>query len=122
MSQWTHVNGSIRIDGIPGMMPEPDFGVIKTWEDGDFDEATVPCGSEGSLQYKTTVVGEGLVWLNTQIWGDLRDYDNVDEIIEWIESSTQNSMIRSGIIEIGVESSYTIILQYNIDTSKWEIK
>lgn len=126
MSQWTHVNGSIRVDGIPGMMQKPNLGIIKTWEDGNFDDATVPCGSEGSLQYRIYEVGNGLVWLNIQIWGDLRDYDNTPEIIKWINKSFKGYIIRSGIIEIDIEFKEKVLLQARYDEEKndyiWDVK
>ena len=51
MSQWTHVNASIRFDGLLGMgLPtESDLGVICTYE--NWKNTDMPCGSEGGLQY-----------------------------------------------------------------------
>ena len=50
MSQWTHVNASIRFDGIMGMgqPTEKDLGQICKWEDEDtshWDTSKLPCGS-----------------------------------------------------------------------------
>lgn len=87
MSTWTHVVGAFRADGIPPMMPnrkrdiENILGLICTWEEER--PTTMPCGSEGSLQYKIHEYGTGLPWMVITVWGDLRDYSDVEAIIKW---------------------------------------
>lgn len=120
MSVWTHVNGSVRVDNIRGMLPEIDFpanlGKIVRWGDEDYG-TIVPCGSEGSLEYT--------IWKNPDkshmasytitIFGDLRDYDDVREVVDWLNTSFSGMMIRSGIVEIDVEGRAKCIYQYDFD-------
>ena len=102
MSNWTHVAGIIRIDYIKwdDDIPELDFDKILgkevQWDcyyDNEEDfykhpELYLPMGSEGSLQK--------LVWTNPNdshvsrytisIFGDLRDHNSCDAIIEWFKN------------------------------------
>lgn len=135
MSQWTHVNAHIRVDAIPeyhkgfdlgkkAVAPidiNDDVGYKKFGE--DFENCTVPCGSEGSLDYRVDIVGSGLVFANVAIWGDLRDYDNEEEIKEWLIKNFQNEMIRSSLIEIYVEYKQSNIytFEYNEELEKNEL-
>lgn len=97
MSSWTHVNGIFRIDNIRPLIPDPDFteifGKVCTYESlGDFEyesescpENFLPFGSEGSCNIS--------VWINpdvsdmaaytVSVFGDLRDYDETELIIDW---------------------------------------
>ena len=126
MSQWTHVNGSIRFDALRMQgMPFARIEDIKalmgnTW-DFDDDEATceactVPEGSEGSLRF--------MFWSNPSInsisaytvgiFGDLRDFgskEDVKSIKEWFNKiiSTDGVMVRSAILEVAVEHGETLI-------------
>lgn len=100
MSNWTHVAGIIRIDDFRfGDFTEPDwdkiFGKELRYEDGydkweeaeDYPEHFMPLGSEGSLSKS--------IWVNpdkscataytVSIFGDLRDYDDLDGIINWFK-------------------------------------
>jgi len=86
MSIWTHVVGCIRIDGIPGLPtkgPNSPEGVERilgpmslygSWNDC----CLLPIGSEGSLQYRVVVYDKGLPWIAVPIWGDLRDYHDIE--------------------------------------------
>jgi len=121
MSQWTHVNAAIRFDGLPGISKQPNLGTTVDYKDAQeiWEACDVPCGSEGSLKFKVTVVGEGLVWVNAHIWGDLRDYDNEQEIILYLERICKGQHVRSGIAEIGIEYQHTTIYRYEPDTGVW---
>ena len=94
------------------------LGNTVTYEDEEsaWDACNVPQGSEGSLQYEISEVGEGLVWLTVSIWGDLRDYENVSEIEEWFNKVTTTSppgvMVRSAILEAHTEGRERKVLQY----------
>jgi hypothetical protein len=99
MSNWTHVAAIFRIDSWRTHDGEMNLNKIFGRELNDFDtrdvwleadkhpERFLPCGSEGSLQMS--------VWTNpdpccmaaytVSIFGDLRDHDDVDEIISWFE-------------------------------------
>lgn len=101
MSNWTHVAGVIRVnymkwDDIPELDFDELLGKECLWDSGyevfeDADkhpELYLPMGSEGSLQKS--------VWINpndshiprytVSIFGDLRDHDSCDEIIEWFKN------------------------------------
>ena len=100
MSNWTHVAGVIRLDAIRiGDIPDPDFDLLfgkeclfespyEVWEDTEaHPEKYLPMGSEGSLQKN--------VWINPEkshiaaytvsIFGDLRDHDSAQEIVDWFK-------------------------------------
>lgn len=117
MSQWTHVNASIRFDGITSIddtiISEKDLGIIETWEN-DKETDFIPCGSEGSIEYKIIETGSenSLACRAVIFTGDLRDYDNVDEIIEYFYKITKDKMIRSGILEIWVEGQEPIVFRF----------
>ncbi len=123
MSIWTQVCGCIRIDGIPSIDPMIAERVIDalghtcSFDDGEavWEACTVPCGSEGSLQYRIIPAGEGLVLYTVAVWGDLRDYDNELEIIDWFNDVTRDSglMIRSAVLEYQIGNSETAkVIQY----------
>ena len=127
MSQWTHVAGIIRVDGMGSLlgMTSPDekqaiekvigktTDFISSYE--EYDECTVPCGSEGSLQYKVDIHGgnSSLYRGAVTIWGDLRDYDNTNEIVSWFKKTLESFNIskefpfgvRDAVISIDVEDS-----------------
>jgi len=125
MSQWTHINGCIRIDGIPCIEDNVDIESVreklgvtcrynsphKRWK-----ECNVPCGSEGSIQYKIISAGHGLVLWTVAVWGDLRDFGSKDvkKIRKWFKKITEESglSIRSAILEIRIEYGKTIVLRY----------
>lgn len=114
MSQWTHVSGTIRIDGIPNCnsfhsseeesnkQRELDMAEIKEIlgkpidyhdivEAGYEDIHTkVPMGSEGSLRYSILPAEKeytGMVLFTIVIWGDLRDYSSMKNITDWVLTS-----------------------------------
>lgn len=123
MSTWTHLGGLIRIDGIPGITPFSDeeslsqvLGNTVNFEDEKWvwDKCNVPCGSEGSLQYKIIRSGDGLILWTVAVWGDLRDFDNIQGIEDWFDKVTKKSklLIRSAILQIEVENGENKVLQY----------
>ena len=100
MSNWTHVAGIIRVDAFRlenALVPNWDevFGKellygesYEKWKEAnEHPELYLPIGSEGSLQKS--------VWVNSDksnitsyvvsIFGDLRDHDSSDEIVEWFK-------------------------------------
>jgi len=112
MSQWSHINGSIRVDGLGGLIPKPLFGdLFKTVDYDDpeekWDECNVPCGSEGSVQIN--------IWQNPNpscmaqytinVFGDLRNYSDVQEVANWFEKIVKKSglLIRSAVLTCAVE-------------------
>ncbi len=123
MSQWTHVNASIRFDGVRGLTPPPELGWPCRWEDTVevMDACNVPCGSEGSLEWSlhTNPASDSLARWTASIWGDLRGYDNVREIESYLARIVKDRPIRSGVAEIVVEHTSTTILRYDTDQRKW---
>lgn len=114
MSAWSHVTGVIRIDGMPPhfeddsqyyTIPELEKFIGKSW---NYDElikfyrknginiecpmkkGKLPYGSEGSVQYTLhQYCKSGLPWVVATFWGDLRDYENCDPIVEWAKNLLQ---------------------------------
>lgn len=118
MSEWTHLTGCIRIDTMPNIDDNIFISILKqkfgnTWSlkvvDSRYELCTIPKGSEGSVQYNILKTGSGssLSWGLITIWGDLRDYDDPEEIFKWIKESC-NSLdfwIRSCCVEVNVNHS-----------------
>lgn len=126
MSQWTHVNASIRFDGLLGMgLPsEKELGKMCKWEDEDdshWDNSNLPCGSEGSIEYTIVKTGgeNSLACMVVVFTGDLRDYDNVQEILDYFNKITNGKMIRSGILEINVAPQEVKVYRYSDDDMKF---
>jgi hypothetical protein len=116
MSNWTHVAGIIRVDRIrvDDDAEELDFDEIlgkeclsdssrKVWDDAlKNPDKYMPMGSEGSLQKS--------VWVNpnkghvdsytVSIFGDLRDHDNISEIIDWFIEKCNLLWVRSAVITV----------------------
>lgn len=104
MSIWTHVAGVIRIDGLYGITEETDNETIldrivgkvldynddfSRWRDADeHPEKFMPCGSEGSLKramWRNPNTSEIARWA-LSVFGDLRDYHDVNAVIEWFKN------------------------------------
>lgn len=116
MSQWTHVNASIRYDTHIGI-GLPDFGY------------NVPEGSEGPLTIS--------IWQNphrmmsashtVSIFGDLRDYNDVEEILRYftrITTENYDSMdskldVRSGTLEIIRDWIDTKLFRWDSEVNEW---
>lgn len=129
MSNWTHVAGIIRVDGLrclDDVLGEPNFDEIigkeclwespkEVWDDADDNpDKYLPMGSEGSLQKS--------IWINPDkdcmdsytisIFGDLRNHDNVKEIIDWFKEKCKKLWVRNAVIT--VENEW-----YGIETWVW---
>ena len=134
MSIWTHVAGVIRIDDfrLKGENT-PDFdeliGVECQWNDSFsvWDEQEVhpekflPMGSEGSLQ-KTIWINphtSSLAAYTVTIFGDLRDYEDPDKIIEWFKNKCKTIenkyIIRQATITAETEFIKTVNWTYEED-------
>ena len=126
MSQWTHVAGCIRIDSFPfldvNIVTElsKSFGNTCQFNDLQYkwDRCNVPCGSEGSVQYRIVRTGDesSLSWGVIYIWGDLRDYSDQQAIHDWLKSACREKMIRSCVVKIDVEYHGSYII-YDDDKS-----
>lgn len=125
MSTWTHVNASIRFDLF--RVDDCDYnnveaikefiGPMKSFIDmnmadrlydykTDGHDCTLPMGSEGSLRY--TVYNDDNKYINVNFFGDLRDYDSEQAIVDYfnelINRDGATIFIRSGIVSIGTFS------------------
>ncbi len=117
MSQWTHVTGCIRVDGLPKIVPgftikniEKVLGPQCTFDDWR-DDTNLPCGSEGGLQYRVIEYDDGLPWVVIPVWGDLRDYDNVNEIRQWWKNTlAQFKIVRAACLVVEVEYGERFVL------------
>lgn len=126
MSIWTHVAATIRFDairltGFPSL--RPNLGNTCTFESSpkEWDACDVPCGSEGSLQYHIleNPRKEELAAYVVTIWGDLRSYDNVEEIIGYLNRITTGTIVRQGCCVIEVEGKETVFVAYGHEERRW---
>lgn len=125
MSQWTHVNGSIRVDSIrlPGFKDSPlNLGKESQWED-DHEAVDIPTGSEGSLTWTKweNPSQSAMAAYTVNFFGDLRDYNDKADIEKYLTQIVKGQMIRSGICEVNIEYSDTLIYRYDSDNNKWDI-
>lgn len=123
MSIWTHVNGNIRIDSLRFDNNEIStikniLGKIIHFDDNDY-KTNLPCGSEGSLEYNIVENPNesDISAFSVSIFGDLRDYDDVDYIEKWFNNILNEFLIRNAVLEINVEGQQNIIL-YSVDDEK----
>ena len=129
MSNWTHVAAIIRVDYIKDEdTPKLNFDELigkeclfdsdsETWDDASNNpDKYLPMGSEGSLVKS--------VWINPKedyitrytvsIFGDLRDHDNPQEIIDWFKKICDKlSPVRNAVITASNEL-------YGVLTWNWE--
>jgi len=118
MSQWTHVAGIVRVDALPFGDPtktiESSFGKTCEYDSPESarESCTVPCGSEGSVQYCVEHTGgeHSLAWGCVYIWGDLRDYSDAQEIYKWLKTATKSLLIRSCVVKIDIEYQKSYIV------------
>ena len=117
MSVWTHVAVVIRVDDLRGI------GISKDRKLGfppNPKAYSVPSGSEGGLKFN--------IWINPEpshiaaytlmIWGDLRDYNNIDEIVTYLNEITEGRMIRQLAGEISVECDRVVAVSWDQDKNK----
>jgi hypothetical protein len=100
---------------------KPDLGRTVSYESPteDWDKCTVPCGSEGSLDTHlwTNPSTSAMAAYTASIFGDLRDYENVGEIIDYLDKITKGKMVRNGVATIEVEGQPPVILHWRDE--KW---
>ena len=143
MSNWTHVAGVIRIDYFKWDedTPELDFDELlgkeclwssdyEVYEDRDkHPELYLPMGSEGSLRKSVWIDPDraSAARYTVSIFGDLRDHNSCDEIIEWFKNKCEfidsddeklcGGCIRQAVITVDNEcngtKSYTYMWREN---------
>ena len=130
MSQWTHVNASFRLDSFGRTEDEELIDIFgksidfyhmdeieydEDWEIKDKDKY-LPMGSEGTLKMS--------IWHNpdesciasttVSIFGDLRDYDDYEEIEKWFNKCCNafgSIGIRQAFCQVEVEGYGTKVFQ-----------
>jgi len=116
MSTWTHVVGVIRFDSLPGM-PEPNCGSTCEYEDDEsiWDKCTVPCGSEGSLQISKweNPASCSIARYTYSIFGDLRHYENGQEIIDYFNKIVKGQNIRQAFFSFYIGGGGTRSFVYD---------
>jgi hypothetical protein len=65
-------------------------------------ELFVPTGSEGSLQMSVWENPDShcLAALTVSVFGDLRDHDSIEDVVEWFRRCCEKAWIRQAIIDI----------------------
>lgn len=129
MSNWTHVAAIVRVDNFrfddsfnANDYFEEVFGKELRWEANSklWDEADehperfLPLGSEGSLTMN--------VWENPNkscmaayvvtIFGDLRDHDDPNAIVEWFQKKISDIWVRQATITVENEWNGTVNWTY----------
>jgi len=129
MCRFRHGNivaGCIRLDALSAKditnVIENAFGSTCSYDDPEtfWNVCTVPCGSEGSVQYHIRYTGHAasVSWGLVAIWGDLRDYDNYNAIYEWIKQALaklqeQHIWVRQCSVVIEVEYSHQYLVYHD---------
>ena len=135
MSTWTHVAAVIRFDacrGMPGIENSPpDLGRMWVYNPGEsveervrkHGECDIPCGSDESLQYRVWEDPDpvSVAAYTAMIWGDLRDYDNIGEILKYLKRVAAGRDVRQGCATIRVSSGRSMVLNWRMDFEAWEI-
>lgn len=125
-SNWTHVAATARLDCLIRLSQPVDataiFGKeclfdddVEIWRDAtENSDSYLPMGSEGSLQMS--------VWNNpdkshiasttVSIFGDLRDHDDPDEIVEWFKAKLKDQWVRQAVITVENEMNGTVSWTY----------
>ena len=118
MSQWTHVNGSIRVDHLRNISPDINFDSIfkeAKWDEEDWDNCNIPCGEEGSLSVNIweDPHQSSMAAYTVNIFGDLRGYNDYEEIVKWFTNLVTKTfpMVRDAVITISVENEGYMILR-----------
>ena len=94
MSNWTHVAGIIRID---------DLGRCLGTSYLNFERLiNLPCGSEGALKMQVWENPDksSLAGYTVSVFGDLRDHDSADEIVEWFKEICAIFVVRQAAITV----------------------
>lgn len=126
MSNWTHVAAIFRFDGfyhdydftkIFGKELNSNDSIDKWWESQEHPEQFLPIGSEGSLKMS--------IWENpdhycvaaytVSIFGDLRDHNSIDEIINWFDEKCKGIWIRQAVITVENEMYGTSTKTYKYE-------
>ena len=111
MSNWTHVAAIFRIDSFCHNLNFTEiFGKELNWNDSmdkwieaeEHPERFLPLGSEGSLNMSVweNPNSSCLAAYTVSVFGDLRDHDSIDEIINWFNEKCKGIWIRQAVITV----------------------
>ena len=130
MSIWTHVAGIVRIDDVR-FLSQTDWLVYfgkeclfsdssETWIDAEqHPDQYLPMGSEGSLQSSIWINPDenSLAAYTVMIFGDLRDYNTPEAILNWFKKKLEDVdiSVRQAVITIECEVMEPIVYNYRRD-------
>lgn len=124
MSQWAHVTAIFRIDSIDNDLDISQV-IGDPLEDMDYDESYeehfLPTGSEGSLEYSLWENPDPncLAKYTLSVFGDLRDFVNVNRIKRWFEETcVRIEFLRQAVCTIHLEHDKITTLTYSYDSRK----
>ena len=126
MSTWTYLKGNIFLYKVyeeKYILKEIKeiLGKIITNENLEEDDTTLPLGSEGSLKYQ---IFEGDNNIEIIFTGNLRDYDDLENIKKWVKIIVEKLKKLKGIsvedffFKVYVNGKSLIIFANNYDESK----
>ena len=113
MSQWTHVAAIFRVDSFRFAGEKLNFTEIfgkelgyddlDAWYEADVcPEKFLPFGSEGSLHmsvWENPKVNH-LAAYTVSVFGDLRDYSDIEKIMNWFDEKCKLVRIRQAVITV----------------------
>ena len=117
MSNWTHVAAIVRVDSFRVFSSDKlDFSKVfgKELNYDDMigrvyynEDEFLPIGSEGSLQMSvwTNPNTSSVAAYTVSIFGDLRDHNDPDAVIEWFKEKCKLLMIRQATIVVENEQN-----------------
>ena len=125
MSVWTHVAAIFRVDSLRFANEDFDFGKVfgkeclwrsdsKTWDDQRANpDSYLPTGSEGSLRISVwdNPDKHHLAAYTVSVFGDLRDYDDVDALGKWFRKTCRKTWIRQAVCHVMCENGVTRVWQ-----------
>ena len=124
MSRWTHVAGVVRIDDLPFLKAtawDAYFGKQCLWNDDCWEDARkhpeeyLPMGSEGTLHSQLWVNPDtrAMAAYTLMVFGDLRDYDTPQEIIDWFKKKVFGiPLVRQAVITVELEGATPLTWTY----------
>lgn len=136
MSIWTHVCGNIRVNKLRLCREEYEtnkqieqeiqkhineftkiLGEQIDYEDVLFDyenQTKLPIGREGSIQYNIWTNPDPcyITAYNVAIFGDIRDYDNIQEIKGWFNDVCNQLDIRDAVLSVESTVMDKVIFSY----------
>jgi hypothetical protein len=109
MSQWTHVHGLVRFHSLDGT---------------EINDHTIsrgmPTGSEGPLDFFIWIAPPShLAKFTVGVWGDLRDYNDMEEVISYFNNLENICNIRDGVFEVYVEGGAKMSFQFDTEKRKF---